>query len=705
MTDQFFEGSQTYDVLKKQVEALCGSEQQLSRLIYFLPDATFAVDCSGKIIAWNRAMEEMTGVKAEDILGKGDYEYALPFYGVRRPMLIDLVLKPNAEAGKQYYVIKKDNDGFIAVAETMVKGDRILWVKAVPFYNSSGEIIGAIEMVRDVFEPKLNVTFDRTNQMVGLYTLEGALLEANQATLDMLGVRLADIKNKLFWELPWWPHPLGLQKREQDVALQKALVQRAARGEFVDFSAELYDKNGKIYYFDGFIYPVRDNENKIVFLIAEGRDVSKHKNIEIESKRNYDIQSVISALLKLSLEGLSLDQILDRSLDIILNISWFDFEKKAAIFKVGDEPNVLVMSAQRGLSSANRDSCRSIAFGQCLCGKAAQSKESEFSLDVDVRHTIKYEGIISHSHYCVPIISADKKTIGVLVIYSQYGHQRDSRKEEFLQMVANVLAGIIQRKHAEAALEKAYEQLKQTQSQLVQSSKMASVGELAGGVAHEINNPLTGVLNNVQLVKMLAQEKKEFSMEEYRDILNAIEQSALRCKHITELLLSFSHAAQNLFKPVRVNETVEKIIELVNHALERENITLQTQLPPDLPLVNADHQLLQQVVFDIISNARWAIRQRRQPAAEGEIRISTNVDASRENVLMEISDNGIGIPPENIEHIFDPFFTTKKVGEGTGLGLSMAYNIINQHRGSIVVSSNPGRGAVFTIRLPAVPAQ
>jgi Signal transduction histidine kinase regulating C4-dicarboxylate transport system len=137
---------------------------------------------------------------------------------------------------------------------------------------------------------------------------------------------------------------------------------------------------------------------------------------------------------------------------------------------------------------------------------------------------------------------------------------------------------------------------------------------------------------------------------------------------------------------------VEKIIELVNHALERENITLQTQLPPDLPLVNADHQLLQQVVFDIISNARWAIRQRRQPAAEGEIRISTNVDASRENVLMEISDNGIGIPPENIEHIFDPFFTTKKVGEGTGLGLSMAYNIINQHRGSIVVSSNPGRG-------------
>jgi len=138
-------------------EALRESEQRLSDIIEFLPDATFAIDKKGTVIAWNRAMEEMTGVKALDIIGKGNYEYAITFYGVRRPILIDLVLKPNAKIERGYYVLKKERDLLIIETDVpQVKGQKaFLWAKASPLYDSRGNIVGAIESMRDITDRKL----------------------------------------------------------------------------------------------------------------------------------------------------------------------------------------------------------------------------------------------------------------------------------------------------------------------------------------------------------------------------------------------------------------------------------------------------------------------------------------------------------------------------------------------------------------------
>src|SRR5512136_2399741 len=132
-------------------KALYESEQRLSDIIDFLPDATFVIDRDGKIIAWNRAIEEMTGAKAKDMLGKGDYEYALPFYGKRRPLMIDLVLKPDKKSERDYdMVIKKPGHFLIAEGWATLKGEKVfLWGKASPFCNSKGKIVGAVESVRD----------------------------------------------------------------------------------------------------------------------------------------------------------------------------------------------------------------------------------------------------------------------------------------------------------------------------------------------------------------------------------------------------------------------------------------------------------------------------------------------------------------------------------------------------------------------------
>ncbi len=264
--------------------------------------------------------------------------------------------------------------------------------------------------------------------------------------------------------------------------------------------------------------------------------------------------------------------------------------------------------------------------------------------------------------------------------------------------VVHTAKDISERKRAEAQVQEAYDKLKDTQAQLVQSAKMASMGVLAGGVAHEINNPLTGVLNNVQLIKMMVEQQKELRIDDFREILQAIEEAALRCVKITKTLLESSRASAGALQPVSLNTIVEKTLSLIQQEFSLDNIILRKRLQSDLPLVEGDAQLLQQVIMDLISNARWAVK-KRFPKGGGEIGVET-VALQADAVRVVVQDNGIGIPEQNRQRLFEPFFTTKEVGEGTGLGLSIVYNIIKRHQGKIEVESAVGEGARFIVTLP-----
>jgi PAS domain S-box-containing protein len=248
-------------------------------------------------------------------------------------------------------------------------------------------------------------------------------------------------------------------------------------------------------------------------------------------------------------------------------------------------------------------------------------------------------------------------------------------------------------------LKRSEEKFQEAQAQLIQSSKMASVGLLAGGVAHEINNPLTGVLNNVQLIKMMTEAKKDFSMNDFKELLGVIENSAIRCKKITQSLLDFSSASKEIFQLLSFNGIIDKVVVLIEQEFKLQNIAIQKELEPELPAVSGDSQLLQHAIFDIISNARWAIQQKSQKEG-GTITIKTQYEPEGKNIRIFISDTGIGIPKENQDKIFEPFFTTKAVGESTGLGLAIVYNIIKAHYGNIKVESEINQGTTFTISLP-----
>ena len=252
----------------------------------------------------------------------------------------------------------------------------------------------------------------------------------------------------------------------------------------------------------------------------------------------------------------------------------------------------------------------------------------------------------------------------------------------------NDMTGNLQASRAD--LEKAVGTLKTTQAQLIQSEKLSAVGQFVAGVAHELNNPLTSVIGFSELLQATSTDPKQ------RDQLGHIARSAARCHKIVHSLLGFSRQHEPERKLVRLHEVADAVIEIVAYDMRVNNVELVRDYAPDLPPLLGDVHQLQQVVLNIVSNARQALETFRR---DGHITLRTG--ATGDLVWLRIIDNGPGISPENLKKIFDPFFTTKPQGKGTGLGLSLSYGIVQEHRGSIRAESQPGLGTEFILEFPA----
>jgi signal transduction histidine kinase/CheY-like chemotaxis protein len=236
------------------------------------------------------------------------------------------------------------------------------------------------------------------------------------------------------------------------------------------------------------------------------------------------------------------------------------------------------------------------------------------------------------------------------------------------------------------------------QSKLLQTEKMAALGQLVSGIAHELNNPLTSIQGYAQL--LVSRRSAPDRIADAR----RISQEAARAGRIVKNLLLFSREAKPERRAVNLNEVIERTVALRAYELKIENIAVDLFFDAALPRTLADAAQLQQAVLNLIINAEQAIQQGRgQGGGHGRIRIRTR-RLSGDRIGMEISDDGPGIPPEIVSRIFDPFFTTKPVGVGTGLGLSIVYGIVQEHGGEVGVESQPGRGATLTVELPALSA-
>ena len=262
-----------------------------------------------------------------------------------------------------------------------------------------------------------------------------------------------------------------------------------------------------------------------------------------------------------------------------------------------------------------------------------------------------------------------------------------------LTSVGSQVAATIEKSLLLEETRQALDNLRRTQEQLLQSEKMAAVGQLISGVAHELNNPLTAILGYSQL--LAANNHVDGRGAEFVEKLRT---QALRTHRIVHNLLSFARQQKPERLPVRLNQIVENTLALREYDMRINNIVVHRELAPDLPITAADAHQLQQVFLNILNNAVDAILER---SSGGEIWVRTA--AEPEHLIVEFTDRGPGV--RDPQRVFDPFYTTKPVGKGTGLGLSICYGIVIEHGGAIRVrnSAEPGRGAVFTVELPFQP--
>jgi signal transduction histidine kinase len=278
--------------------------------------------------------------------------------------------------------------------------------------------------------------------------------------------------------------------------------------------------------------------------------------------------------------------------------------------------------------------------------------------------------------------------------------------------------------HRTAQLKQSVEDLKSTQSQLIQSEKMASLGELTAGIAHEIQNPLNFVNNfsevSQELIDEMAEEIAKGDLEEVKTLskdirgnLEKIAHHGKRADAIVKGMLAHSRSGKGEKTPTDINALAEEYLKLSYHGLRAKdksfNANFKTDFNPDLPKVNVVPQDIGRVLLNLINNAFQAVNERSrkgEPGYKPEVSVETQLKTpvrpfgGNNQILITVSDNGPGIPDSIKDKIFQPFFTTKPAGQGTGLGLSLSYDIVKAHGGELKIESTTTEGAVFTIVLP-----
>ncbi len=413
------------------------------------------------------------------------------------------------------------------------------------------------------------------------------------------------------------------------------------------------------------------------------RDITERVRAEERIERSFHIQRVISSVLKISLEPVSLEEQLDGVLDLINTIPHLALESRGYVYLAEEGSDTLVLRAPRTLPESQPPVCERIAFGHCLCGEAAASCEIVFADCLDDRHEIRFHEDLPHGHYCVPIASGGK-ALGIINLFVRTGHKNTAEEEAFLTAIADTLAGVIERGRAN-------EEKQRLTAELAETEKLSALGRITLNVADEFRNPLTAVGGFARrLLKKLPDGTRE---KEYAESIMA-EVSVL--EDILRHVLALTRPEIPQLAQQDIRGAIEEALGPYDRRGREQGVTVSRTFG-DLPPVDIDRARVAEALGHLISNAFDAM------PGGGTLKIATGIETVRGTpyAVVKISDTGEGISEERLEMVFEPFFSTRKgASKGTGLGLPIAKKIIEEHRGFIRAESVPGKGATFGIYLP-----
>ena len=543
---------------------------------------------------------------------------------------------------------------------------------------------GTIHVVHDttarqMAEEKYRMLFEQAQEGVFVATLEGDLLDCNDAFVTMLGYGSRDELMAL--DMGSVLHSVA---EEREAFRQEIEAHNYVR----NFEITVRRKDGTLLVVAQSCFATRDADGRISRYQGFVLDITEKKRSEDEMRRRNRELNALNAMAVIATQSFDLDEILNLTLRQV--ISLFGAET-GSVYLAAEPEGTFRRRAGWGPRSEARVRMAEVVFPEGL-GELVMRSRAEVVTQDFMPHlpqaVVEFVCADRLPYWIWVVLWSKDKPIGVMGIASKDDRHYSSNDENLLVAISRQLATTIEKVQLYEETCRAYEDLRRTQEQLLQSEKMSAVGQLISGVAHELNNPLTAILGYAQLLESAGLDPRS------ADYVRKLFKQAQRTHRVVQNLLSFARQRKPQKQEVDLRKVLEESLTLREYDLKVNNVALEREIPEDLPSVLGDPHQLEQVFLNVINNALDAMVE-----GSGSGLLKVRVSQKDAFVCVEFDDSGPGIKDPN--RIFDPFYTTKSVGKGTGLGLSICYGIVKEHGGEIVARNREAGGATIEVRLLA----